>query len=91
LDLGIAWDLEIGIWNLPRSGHGAVRVLTGSCGGKSCEPRVRFASLNTIANVINANANALIAETREMGLKALVALCNIVDVKSGSPVLANAA
>jgi len=84
------WKLEFGIYP-PKADYGAVRVLTGSCGGKSCEPRVRFASLNTIANVINANANALIAETREMGLKAIVALCNIVDVKSGSPVLANAA
>jgi len=51
---------------------------------------VRFASLNTIANVVNADAKYILAETREMGLKALVALCNIVDVKSGSPVLANA-
>ena len=84
------WKLVIGIYP-PQADYGAVRVLTGSCGGIGCEPRVLFASLNTVANVLNANANALIAETREMGLKAFVALCNIAPVKTTSPVLANVA
>ena len=42
----------------PPQGHdqrGAVRVLTGSCGCESCEPRVLQASLNTVANVLNAD------------------------------------
>jgi len=41
--------------------------------------------------LINADAKKLIAETQEMGLKALVALCNVVDVRTSQPVLANAA
>ncbi len=65
--------------------------MTGSCGRAGCEPRVLFASLITVANVLNADAKELIAKTQELGLKGLVALCNIVDVRTNEPVLALAA
>ena len=61
--------------------------MTGSCGCASCEPRVLQASLNTVANVINADVKTLVAGAREMGLSAFLKMVDYAPAQT----LANAA
>jgi len=49
---------------------------------------MRFASLITIANFLNAEVKELIAGAREMGDKAFLAMVGFVDARSMNPALA---